>query len=173
MTNDAGPNDAGPPEAKATLTPSGRRVRLGVAGLVFGLLLAGTFYGSDDLFPLGPFRMYATSSQATGEIAVVALEARTAGGEWTLVRPSPNTVGMNVAEFEGQLPRFESDHDLLGAVASSRESLHPDEDPWVAVRIIREATVVVDKVPTGEVRRTLLAEWSDSTEGDAGSEQTP
>jgi hypothetical protein len=142
---------------------------LGVAALVFGVLLAGTFFGSDDLFPLGPFRMYATSSQATGEIAVVALEARTAEGEWTLVRPSPASVGMNVAEFEGQLPRFESDPELLGAVAASRQSLNPDEEPWVAVRIIREATVVVDKVPTGEVVRTVIAEWPDGTT-DSGSE---
>jgi len=149
-----------PPESD--VSRSGRRVRLGSALVVFGLLVIGTFVGLDDQFPFGPFRMYATSNAATGEIAVVALEARTADGDWTLVRPSPGSVGMNVAEFEGQLPRFEADHGLLGAVANSRESLHPDEDPWVGLRIVREATVVVDKVPTGEVRRTVLAEWSAS-----------
>ena len=36
------------------------------------------------------------------------------------------------------------------------------KSPWVGLRIVREATVVVDKVPTGEVRRTVLAEWSAS-----------
>ena len=141
------------------VSPTGRRVRLGVAAVVFGLLVAGTFWGLDDQFPFGPFRMYATSNQATGEIAVVALEARTEGGDWELVRPSPGSVGMNVAEFEGQLPRFEADADLLAAVAASRASLHPDEDPWVGLRIVRQATVVVDKVPTGEVRESVLAEW--------------
>ena len=74
--------------------------------------------------------MYATSSQATGEIAVVTLEMKT---EWQRLdagaRPlSPASVGMNVAEFEGQLPRFEEDPALLGAVAAeSAASLHPDE----------------------------------------------
>ena len=145
---------------KSDVSGSGRAARLGTALVVFGLLAVGTFVGLDDQFPFGPFRMYATSNAATGEIAVVALEARTADGDWTLVRPSPGSVGMNVAEFEGQLPRFEADQSLLGAVASSRESLHPDEEPWVGLRIVREATVVVDKVPTGEVRRTVLAEWS-------------
>ena len=139
---------------------AGRWTRLAVTLVVFGLLLVGTFFGGDDMFPFGPFRMYATSNQATGEVAVVALQARTAESDWTLVRPSPSTVGMNVAEFEGQLPRFESDANLLSAVAASRAALHPDEDPWVGLRIVRQATVVVDKVPTGEVDETILAEWN-------------
>jgi hypothetical protein len=140
---------------------TGRWVRLAVAATVFGLLLAGTFLGSDDLFPFGPFRMFATSSAATGEVAVVTLQARTADSEWTLVRPSSSSVGMNAAEFEGQLARFEDDPDLLSAVAASRAALHPDDDPWVGLRIVRQATVVVDKVPTGEVNQTVVAEWND------------
>ena len=70
---------------------------------------------------------------------------------------------MNVAEFEGQLPRFEEDPALLGAVAASRAALHPDEPEWTDLRIVRQATVVVDKVPTGEVIETVLAEWSCSS----------
>ena len=109
--------------------------------------------------------MYATSSQSTGQVAVVALEIKADGSDWTLVRPSPESVGMNVAEFEGQLPRFEDDPTLLGAVAASRASLHPDEPAWTDLRIVRQATVVVDKVPTGEVVETVLAEWSATAEG--------
>jgi hypothetical protein len=113
--------------------------------------------------------MYATSSQATGEIAVVALQMKTEGSDWTLVRPSPGTVGMNVAEFEGQLPRFAEDPDLLAAVAASRSALHPDEPEWTDLRIVRQATVVVDKVPTGEVVETVLAEWTATPDdGQAG-----
>jgi hypothetical protein len=137
-----------------------RSWRLVAAAVVFGTLTVGAFVGTDDHFPFGPFRMYATSSQATGEVAVVALEMRTEGSDWTLVRPSPGTVGMNVAEFEGQLPRFEADPDLLAAVAASRSALHPDEPAWTDLRIVRQATEVVDKVPTGEVVETVLAEWS-------------
>ncbi len=147
---------------------TGRRGRLVVAAVVFGLLVVGAFVGSDDHFPLGPFRMYATSSQATGQVAVVALQMKTEGSDWTLVRPSPESVGMNVAEFEGQLPRFEDDPDLLGAVAASRASLHPDEPAWTDLRIIRQSTLVVDKVPTGEVVETVLAEWSADAALDEG-----
>ncbi len=139
---------------------AGRTARLIVAAVVFGLLVVGAFKGSDDDFPLGPFRMYATSSQATGQVAVVALQMKTEGSDWTLVRPSPESVGMNVAEFEGQLPRFEDDPDLLGAVAASRSALHPDEPAWTDLRIVRQATLVVDKVPTGDVVESVVAEWS-------------
>ncbi len=159
MTTETARQDAEPANPGEQLNGAGRLARLATAVVVFGLLTAGTFVGLDDQFPFGPFRMYATSNAPTGEIAVVALEARTADGDWTLVRPTPGTVGMNVAEFEGQLPRFEQDPHLHGAVNASRESLHPDEEPWVGLRIIREATVLVDKVPTGEVNRTVLAEW--------------
>ncbi len=156
-------------EPTAELSTTGKRSRLAVAAVIFGLLTVGAFFGNDDYFPLGPFRMYATSSQATGEIAVVALEMKTEGSDWTLVRPSPGTVGMNVAEFEGQLPRFEEDPELLAAVAASRSALHPDEPGWTDLRIVRQATVVVDKVPTGEVIETVLAEWSAPPDsGEAG-----
>lgn len=159
MTHDAATAPAQPVDE---VTPVGRRARLATAAVVFGLLIVGTFVAGDDAFPFGPFRMYATSNQATGEVAVVALEARTAGGDWTLVRPTPSSVGMNVAEFEGQLPRFENDPSLLEAVEASRAALHPDDEPWVSLRIVRQATMVVDKVPTGEVVETVLAEWNSS-----------
>lgn len=163
------PPDTADSISSAPISTAGRRVRLASTAVVFGLLLAGAFVGSDDHFPLGPFRMYATSSQATGQIAVVALEMKTEDSDWTLVRPSPESVGMNVAEFEGQLPRFEDDPSLLGAVAASRAALHPDEPEWTDLRIVRQATVVEDKVPTGEVIETVLAEWSANTDAQVGS----
>ncbi len=160
MSRELEPTTHSPNDHNGELSVAGRSSRLIAAAVVFGLLTVGAFVGLDDHFPFGPFRMYATSSQATGEVAVVALQMKTEGGDWTLVRPSPGTVGMNVAEFEGQLPRFEEDPDLLAAVAASRAALHPDEPEWTDLRIVRQATVVVDKVPTGEVVETVLAEWT-------------
>jgi hypothetical protein len=144
----------------SSLSATGRALRLSLALVIFGVLTAGAFFANDDAFPFGPFRMYATSDPPTGEVAVVALEARVGDGDWTLVHPSAESVGMNVAEFEGQLPRFEQDPELLGAVATSWQRLHPDDPPWTALRIVRQATEVVDRVPTGEVNETVVAEWA-------------
>jgi hypothetical protein len=151
-----------PVTQQGTLDARKRAIRLvaTVTGLV--LLVLGTVWGNDDEFPFGPFSMYSTSNKASGLVTVLTLEGRTASGSWTRIAPSSTTVGMNVAEFEGQQPRFEADPSLLGAVARSYERLNPDEDSWVAMRLIRRATVIEDKVPTGEVTEEILAEWEAS-----------
>jgi hypothetical protein len=127
-----------------------------------GLLLAGTVVGQDDDFPFGPFRMYSTSNRATGVVTVLTLEAQTTSTDWTTVAPSPSSVGMNVAEFEGQQQRFIDDPNLLGAVASSHQRLNPEADQWTGLRLIRRSTMVVDRVPTGEVTEEVIAEWHQS-----------
>lgn len=126
------------------------------------LLVAGTVVGQDDDFPFGPFRMYSTSNRTTGNVTVLSLEARTATSGWFEVQPVPATVGMNRAEFEGQQPRFIEHPELLGAVANSYHRLNPAGEPWTELRLIREATEVVDRVPTGEVTEEVLAEWKQS-----------
>ena len=151
-----------PTNSDLTVGKAGRTTRLAATALGLALILMGTVVGQDDDFPFGPFRMYATSSNATGVVTVLTLEARTATGPWTKVAPSPSSVGMNVAEFEGQQPRFEADPSLLGAVARSYARLNPGEEPWVALRLVRRATAVVDRVPTDEVTEEVLAEWQAS-----------
>lgn len=145
-----------------TLGRAGRTSRLFVSAVWILLLVLGTIVGQDDDFPFGPFRMYATSNNATGVVTVLTLEVRTANGPWTRVTPAPTTVGMNVAEFEGQQPRFEENPDLLAAVASSYLRLHPGAEPWNAMRLIRRATLIVDRVPTGEETEEVLAQWEAS-----------
>jgi hypothetical protein len=124
------------------------------------LLTAGTVWGQDDAFPFGPFRMYATSTGTTGTISVPVIAVRTAGGPWEPAPLTPRAVGMNRAEVEGQLPRIVADPSLLGRLAAAHARLHPDAEPWTGVRLARRATVVTDRVPTGDVRETILAEWA-------------
>jgi hypothetical protein len=142
------------------LTRAGRAARTTATLVAAALLTAGTMWGQDDAFPFGPFRMYATSTGTTGAISVPVIQARTADGPWRPVPLTPRAVGMNQAEVEGQLPRIVADPSLLGRVAAAHARLHPDAEPWTAVRLARRATVVTDRVPTGEVRETILAEWT-------------
>ncbi|RJK92947.1 hypothetical protein [Vallicoccus soli] len=142
------------------LGDGGRAARALVTLVVAVLLTAGTFWGDDDAFPFGPFRMYSTSSNTTGAISVAAIEARTDGGTWEPAHLNPWTVGMNRAEVEGQLDRIQADPALLGKLAEARDRLQPGAEPWTGMRLLRVSTVVVDTVPTGEERRQVLAEWS-------------
>jgi hypothetical protein len=142
------------------LSPAGRAVRTVTTLVAAGLLTAGTFWGDDDAFPFGPFRMYSTSSNTTGAISVAAIQSRVEGGTWEPAPLTPRTVGMNRAEVEGQLPRLEADPSLLRHLADTYARLQPEQPPWAGVRLVRRSTVVVDRVPTGEVRETVLAEWT-------------
>jgi hypothetical protein len=156
----AGDSAGGSAAPVRRLGRGGRAARAGTTLVVAALLTGGTFWGDDDEFPFGPFRMYSTSSNSTGAISVAAIEARTDGGTWQPAALDPGSVGMNRAEVEGQLDRIRADPSLLGRLAEAHDRLQPDEPPWTGMRLLRVSTVVVDTVPTGEVRRTVLAEWS-------------
>jgi hypothetical protein len=124
------------------------KLRLVVAGAVVALVLAGTLWGQDDDFPVGPFRMYATAAKATGNVRTAELWGVREDG--TRVALQAKDVGLRRAELEGQLPRFRHDPSLLRALA------RPD---LVAVRLEERIRRVVDRRVQGEERRVLVAEW--------------
>ena len=147
------------------LRPDGRLPATAVAWrtgatLVGALLLtAGTLWGQDDAWPFGPFRMYATSTDPSGVVTVLTLEWRAGDGPWTETGLTPQNVGMNRAEAEGQQPRLVADPSLLARLAEAHARLHPDDPAWAGVRLVRVGTVLRDRRPTGEVRREVLATW--------------
>jgi hypothetical protein len=137
------------------VTTTGRRVRFAVTLAAIGLLLLGTLVGSDDWFPFGPFRMYATSSRPTGAVRTATLVGVTEHGDEVPIRAGE--VGLRRAELEGQFRRFREDPSLLEALAGHYEDRWGE--PLVAVRLEEEVSRVVDRVPTGEVTYEVVAEW--------------
>jgi hypothetical protein len=124
------------------------RLRLTVAGVALALVLAGTLWGSDDDFPAGPFRMYATAARTTGNVRTAQLYGVLASGEQRLLQAGD--VGLRRAELEGQLPRFRAEPDLLSALA------RPE---FVEVRLVERIRRVVDRrVQPGE-RFEVIAAW--------------
>jgi hypothetical protein len=162
----AAPSEPSTPEAPpdtdgrgtpSTLGPGARARRLLAAGVVGAVLLAGSLVGSDDWFPLGPFRMYTNRAGPSGIVRTVAVEAVDADGE--PVRVHGGDVGLRHAELESQLHRFRDDPELLGAVAEAWSSVHPDRPPLVEVRLEERIRRVVDRVVQDEVEERTVAEW--------------
>jgi hypothetical protein len=143
---------------RLTLPAAGMAAR--VAATVIGLVLvtAGTVWGQDDHFPFGPFRMYSTSNAPNGPVNVVRIESYTESEGWERASLTPDSVGMNPAEVEGQLPRFVDEPDLLGKLATTHARLEPDDEPWTAMRLVRRQYVLVDRKPT-DIRESVIAEW--------------
>ena len=102
---------------------AGRRVRLTAAAVVVLLLLAGTFWGDDDHFPFGPFRMYSTTNKPSGRITKISFRATTAAGEVISIRSG--SFGLRPAEVDGQIARFRSNPEDLRYLVESYERFNP------------------------------------------------
>ena len=116
------------------LTTTGRRVRAGISALVLILLLVGTFWGEDDNFPFGPYRMYSTRNEPNGTINAVKLRGINEFGEEFDI--PTKTLGLRPAEINGQITRFEDDSLLASHLAESYHRFNPDKPPLVQLEVI-------------------------------------
>ncbi len=117
------------------LGPAARRVRLLAALAVLLALLAGTFWGNDDHFPFGPFRMYSIANKPDGIITETILWATTERGE--RVQLGFGSFGLRRAEVEGQLARFEEDPSLLEHLATAYQRVSSEEVALEEIRLVQ------------------------------------
>src|SRR5688500_9856926 len=107
---------------RAMLSTRSRAVRAVLTLSFVCALLWGTFWGDDDNFPFGPFRMYSTTSQLDGVVRAATLEATFSNGDTEIVPISPKHFGLRRAEIEGQLDRFIAHPELLAHLAQAHEA---------------------------------------------------
>ncbi|GAA1805337.1 hypothetical protein HC028_03565 [Planosporangium flavigriseum] len=139
------------------LGPPGRRLRV-VATLTGGaLLLAGTIAGTDDDFPFGPFRVYASANKLDAPVADTRIEGvDTAGQRLTLTEAE---TGIRRAEIEGQSDRFTAAPARLSTVATAYERRNPDAAPLTAIVVVVRWHEVRDGRPTGQYHDETRAVW--------------
>jgi hypothetical protein len=147
-------------ETVGTLGRLGRSWRVALLLTLTGLFLAGSLRGNDISWPFGPWRMFSTSQAPTGAVVAMAIQAETADGQWFDAPLSPSNVGLNRAEVEGQIPQITRDPAMLGTLAKSHSRLRPHAPAWIGVRVVRRATVIVNRVPTGAIDSTVVATWT-------------
>lgn len=141
------------------LSTSRRRVRLATTGLALAAIVAGTFWGQDDHFPFGPFRMYSVTNSLDGEIRATGIEVTTQAGEQVDL-PYDN-FGLRRAELEGQTVRFEDLRALLPHVAEAYERLNPGAQRIVEWRLTETVHFLRDGRTVRTEERTL-ATWRPS-----------
>lgn len=140
-----------------TLSARGRRIRIGVTLVVAGLLLYGTLWGQDDLFPIGPFRMYATTDQLNAPVFDTRFELVDTTGA-TVELTEVNT-GIRRAEIEGQLTRIEQDPSLLRVIDEAYVSLNPHAAAPVLVRVVVRWHQLKNGLETGVYTDQTVATW--------------
>lgn len=142
------------------VTPTGRWVRgLGTFAVLTGLLV-GTFWGDDEHFPFGPFRMYSTTNQLDGHVDAPVVWGVTESGEE--IQLQWEWIGMRRAEIEGQIRRFEKDPDALRYVDEAYDHFYPEGEDLVSIKLREEVQILEDGRPVGEPLVVLLAQWNES-----------
>ena len=134
----------------------GRRIRLAAAAAVLALVVAGSLWGDDDNWPVGPFRMYSTTTRLDGTVIVPLFEATTADGR--RLRLATDDFGLRRAEVLGQLTRLRRRPELLGAFALAHERLHEGAARLDEVRLVAGVHLLRGGRPVG-YREKVLASW--------------
>src|SRR3954469_9403362 len=110
-----------------TLSTRGRMVRVAVTALGALLLLLGTFWGQDDDFPFGPFRMYSTAPDPDADAPDTRLEGVDTTGR--TIELNESNSGLRRAEIEGQQQQYVDDPSRLQQVAIAYADKSPGAPP--------------------------------------------
>jgi hypothetical protein len=140
------------------MTLPGRRARTLATGATILLLLAGSIWGQDDHFPLGPFRMYSVSNRVDGQVTSLQLQGRLSGGPRREIEF--DRFGLRRAEVQGQVARFYlGDWDsLLAHLARSYDRFHPRGPVLDELHLVYEVDTLEGGRPVAYEQRTL-ASW--------------
>jgi hypothetical protein len=141
-----------------TLSNRGRAARVAVTAFGVLLLLLGTFWGQDDDFPFGPFRMYSTAPDPDADAPDTRVEGVDTAGR-TVVLTEANS-GLRRAEIEGQQQAYIADPARLRQVAAAYAEKSPDAAPLRTVRIVVRWEGIEHSRPTGTSRDEVIATWT-------------
>jgi hypothetical protein len=136
----------------------GLMARLLATAIGITLLLAGTVAGSDDDFPFGPFRMFATTDNWSKPISIARAEVTDAAGR--TIELTPANSGVRRAEIEGQLNRFRADPRLLTGLADAYRAHNPDAPQPRNVTVLLRHHEISRSGPTGRYTDEVVAAWT-------------
>ncbi|NUT32441.1 MAG: hypothetical protein HOV79_05130 [Hamadaea sp.] len=140
-----------------TLSPTSKTIRAAVTLVVCALLLGGTLWGSDDDFPLGPFRMYAGVNPPNEPAPDPRVEGVTADG--TVILLDERRTGLRRAEVEASQEAFRTDPALLAKVLDAYEDRNPGGPELVEIRYVNRLHEIRSGRPTGKWTDDVLATW--------------
>lgn len=150
---------AGAPKRKA-LSGVGRGWRLGAVAIAAGLLVYGSAWGDDDLFPFGPMSQYSFRIDPDGEIRALWVEADLADGSHRRLDISnADDIGVARAELEGQLDRIIADPGRLSELADAWARLHSDRPELRRIIVGQDVVELHDGREAGH-RTDVFTSWS-------------
>jgi hypothetical protein len=139
------------------LTARGRAIRITVTLLVVALALAGSIWGTDDDFPLGPQLQFANADPPNEPVVVSRVEAVDANGR--RFELGERQSGIRRAEIEDQVERFKADPSLLTSVGEAYARRNPGAPRLVEIDLVARAHELHHGQATGRYTDESLAVW--------------
>jgi hypothetical protein len=139
------------------LTLRGRWIRVAFTFAAAVLLVWGTFWGDDDDFPFGPFRMYASAPGSNEAAKDSRVEGVDVAGR--VVPLTENNSGIRRAEIEGQQSAYVADPSRLREVADAYAVRNPGAPALREVRLVIRWHGVKHSRPTGTWTDQVIADW--------------
>jgi hypothetical protein len=127
---------------------------MALVAAALGLLLYGTVGGTDDMFPFGPFRMYAGYYPPDGVITSNTLMAQTASGQDVVVTEAD--IGLARGDIEGELGAYEADPTRFATLAQAYHLRHPAAPPYIAMWIAQTRWQLHDRAVAGTLTVTRV-----------------
>lgn len=121
-------------------------------------MVGASLWGTDDAFPLAPYRMFSYANKQDGVVRSLRLEGSLETGEY--VRIDPATIGLRRAELEGQTPfgRRLPDH-KLAALAAAYNERHDTE--VVHLQVVQRSVRLQGGEPQPGEELLVLGDWAD------------
>jgi hypothetical protein len=145
-----------PPYPRGVLRQNRRRACALATAAVLTAAVGGSVWGQDDHFPFGPFRMYSTTTPASGSVFIPIFVGTASDGEH--LRITPSQVGLRRAEVLGRIKQIRRDPEFLRHYADAYERLHPGTSRVVELDLVYEIHHLEDGSPVTSEERTIV-QW--------------
>ena len=139
-----------------TLSHTARTTRVVITAVVCALLLGGTLWGSDDDFPFGPFRMYASTEALDGVTSWYVLVG--VGSDGVRHEIPTSEVGLRRAELEGRVAAIAAEPALLGGLVELYAERHPSAG-LTSLEVVRRTQPMEGGAPHGEAVDEVVVAW--------------
>jgi hypothetical protein len=139
------------------LTGRGRAIRWAVTLVIVALGLAGSIWGTDDDFPLGPQLQFANADPPNEPVVVLRVEAVDSTGKRFELGEKQS--GIRRAEIEDQVERFKANPTLLTSVGDAYARRNPGRPALVEIDLIARSNELHNGEPTGRYTDQNLAVW--------------
>ncbi len=137
------------------LSTSALTWRVLVTGCIAIALGYGTIAGNDGDWPFGPMRQYATATPLSSQVLLTHVSGVTRSGR--VIRLDTDSLGLRVAELDGQLWRLRRQPGLLLSLAAAYHRVHPRRSPLVRLMLERDGKVIRNRRVVARVHRIVTS----------------